>query len=525
MRSQHIGVGINMQLLSMEIDFNEEESTETSIFINFSIREYVDEIRKKNPAKCWPFGSLRDPDNKVVSSYHPSDIICSEDTTEFTEAPNLSKFENFNRKDDLPETTTDKIESLGIDSDMGRIVCNGSSELTSCKVNDGQNRHKNSVDEGAKIRHNVAADNNEAGRNRPPRKSQKFRLLSDIYKDPASEFRAGCDRTNPENVNRGFVAEIEDELDDDDVTLAAYFRKRKGVEITDSTLKKKRDIVGVEEPSVDQDRKSNPGPKDSIGKDSNGVISRKKSRTDNMDTQTMPEHKEDFQLRCSQKNNRFAKVSSKEATGKEKENEDSEMEVVMLLARHFNEEKQILRELETNTTCACVKGKIRERSKQSGNKPVTKTSSKTPTKHPFKKITKEKLENTFCSVQRRSLIPVKATTGGGFQSHIEMSMTKGAGIGPNAQNCATLVCSFNRNPADFSTPDGENKFKFIRVPYRLFLFFSAIAALPWFFLPPPVNLRSFVSFTASPSPIDSICCIQSKVIYIIDRSRARYDFE
>ncbi|KAI3732987.1 hypothetical protein L1987_64201 [Smallanthus sonchifolius] len=57
--------------------------------------------------------------------------------------------------------------------------------------------------------------------------------------------------------------------------------------------------------------------------------------------------------------------------------------------------------------------------------------------------------------------------------------------------------------------------------YRLFLFFSAIAVLPWFFLPPPVNLRPFVSFTASPSPVDSICLIQSKVIYIIDCSRAR----
>ncbi|KAI3814951.1 hypothetical protein L1987_14600 [Smallanthus sonchifolius] len=460
-RSQHIGVGINMQLLSMEIDLNKEESTETSIFINFSIREYVDEIRKKNPAKCWPFESLRNPENKVVSSYHPSDINCSEDTTEFTEAPNLSKFENFNGKEDLPETTTDKIESLEIDSDMGRIVYDGSSELTSCKVNGGQNRHENNVDEGAKIRHNVAADNNEAGRNQPRRKSQKFRLLSDIYKDPASELRAGCDRTNPENVNRGFVAEIEDELDDDDdddVTLAAYFRKQKGVEITDSTLKKKRDIVGVEEPSVDLDRKSNHGPEDSIGKDSNGVTSRKKSRTDDMDTKTMPEHRKDFRLQCSQKNNRFAKVSSKEATGKEKENEDSEMEAVMLLARHFNEEKQILRELETNTSCVCVKKKIQERSTHSGNKPVTKTSSKTATKHPFKKITKEKLENTYFSVQRRSFAPVKATTVGGFQSHIEMGMTKAAGIGPYAENCATLVCSFNRNPADFSTPNGENKF-------------------------------------------------------------------
>lgn len=130
----------------------------------------------------------------------------------------------------------------------------------------------------------------------------------------------------------------------------------------------------------------------------------------------------------------------------------------MLLARHFNEEKQILRELETNTTCACVKKTIREHSTQSGYKPITKTSSKTATKFQVKKNAKQKVENIFSSVQMKAFMPMKATTGGGFQSLVEMSMTKAAGVGPDAQNRTPLVCSFSRNPADFSTPNDENEF-------------------------------------------------------------------
>ncbi|KAL8223309.1 hypothetical protein R6Q57_019114 [Mikania cordata] len=437
----------NLQLLLMEIDLDEEETIETSKFINFSIREYVDEIRNKNPEKCWPFRSMGNRHKKVVSSYQSSESTFLSGT-EITEAPNSSKVENFNGKEDLPKPTT------GIDDDFGKIVDNGSSELTFYKVNVDQNRYENNVVEGAKIGHNVTADNNEPGRNRPRRKHQKFRLLSDLYKDPASELRAGCDRTNPENVNRKFVTEIDDEWDG--VTLAAYFRKQKDVELDDSTLKK-RNVIEDEKPSVDMDRKSNHESKYVNSMDSNIGASRKKSKTDETDTQTMPEHNKDILLQCSPKSNRSAEVSILEAAEKEKENEDCEMEAVMLLARRFNEEKQILCELETNMNCACVKKKIRKHSTQSGNKSITKKSSKTARKHPVKKITKEKLENTF-SVQRMCFIPVKATPSGGFQRHLRMSMTMADGVELNAQNCATLVCSFNMNPADFSIPNGENMF-------------------------------------------------------------------
>ncbi|XP_076945367.1 uncharacterized protein LOC143616416 [Bidens hawaiensis] len=411
------------------------------------------EIRKKDPEKCWPFGSMRDPDNKVASLYQspestllsgqswPSNINSSDDTTELTDAPTVMvKVENINGKEDRPETTTDVTESLEIDSYKEKAVY-GSSELTFCKVNNDQTIHEINVDEDAKTRHNEAADNIEPGRNRPQRKHKKYRLLADIYKDPASKLQARYDRPKTENVKRKFVAEIEDKSDDD-VTLAAYFKKQKGIEITDLTLSKKRSLTAVEEPSVDHDKKSNHGSVDSIGKDLNAGTLRKKCRTDGVKSQIIPDHKKDIRLQCNQTSNQLAEVSSKEATETEKENEDPEMEAVMLLARRFNDQKQILNTLDTRPSCACVKKKIRERTTQPGNKvnkPVTKTSSKTATKHRAKKITKKKLENAFSSVQ--------------------MSMMKAAAaVGPDAQTCADFVCSVNRNPADFSITNGENTF-------------------------------------------------------------------
>ncbi|XP_076886046.1 uncharacterized protein LOC143535768 [Bidens hawaiensis] len=453
----YTGAGDNQPSFSMEIKFNKEEITETIIFVDFSIREYVAEIRKKDPEKCWPFGSMRDPNNKVSFLYQspestllsgqswPSNINSSDDTTELTDAPNLFKAENINGKEDRPETTTDVTESLEIDSYKGKAVY-GSSELSFCKV-----IHEINVDEDAKTRHNEAANNIEPGRNRPRRKHKKYRLLTGIYKDPVSKLQARCDRPKTENVNRRFGAEIEDESDDD-VTLAAYFKKQKGVEITDLTLNKKRSLTAVDEPSVDFDKKSNFGSVDSIGKDLNAGTSRKKCRTDDVKSQIIPDHKKDILLQCNQ----LTEVSSKEATETEKENEDPEMEAVMLLARRFNDQKQILNTLDTHPSCACVKKKIRERTTQSSNTAtkhrvkkitnkkvqnpsVTKTSSKTATKHRAKKITKKKLENAFSSVQ--------------------MSMMKAAAaVGPDAQNCANFVCSINRNPADFSIPNGENTF-------------------------------------------------------------------
>ncbi|XP_076889436.1 uncharacterized protein LOC143540193 [Bidens hawaiensis] len=454
----YTGAGDDRPLFPMEIELKKEESSETSIFIDFSIREYVAEIRKKDPEKCWPFGSLPAPDNKVASLYQspestllsgqnwPSNINSSDDTTELTDAPNYLT------------------ESLEIDSDKGKAVYNGSSALTFCKVNGGQTQHEiNNVDEDAKIGHNEAADNIEPGGSRSRRKHKKFRLLSDIYKDPASKLQARYDRTKTEKVNRRFVAEIEDELDDD-VTLAAYFKKQKGVEITDSTLNKKRRLTAVEAPSVDQDKKSNHGSVDSVVKDLNAGTSRKKSRSNDVKSQIIQEHKKDIRLQCNQTSNQLAEVSGKKTTETEKENEDPEMEAVMLLARHFNDQKQILNTLETHPRCACVKKKIREHTTQSGNKSITKTSSNTATKHRVKKTANKKLENASVTktssktaTKHRAKKITKKKLENAFSS-AQMSMMKAAAAGPDAENCATFVCSINRNPADFSIPNDENAF-------------------------------------------------------------------
>ncbi|KAI3775075.1 hypothetical protein L1987_49643 [Smallanthus sonchifolius] len=239
---------------------------------------------------------------------------------------------------------------------------------------------------------NQDAGNCDRKRNIPQRKPETYRKLSDIYEDPESDLRARCQITTPVNVNRRFVPVIEDESDDDNVTLAEYFRKQKGVEITDSTLKKKKKIIEVEYPRVDQIKKSKQRSKDS-----------------------MAQQKKDFHSQCNNKFNRFAEVSYTEAT--ENENEDLEMEAVMLLASHFNEDEQTLSELKTNTTYVCV---------ESGNKSITNTSSKSvATKNPVV------YDDTHMKIAR---------------------------VLQDEHNFGTVVCCFNRNPAEFSLPDAESEF-------------------------------------------------------------------
>lgn len=70
--------------------------------------EYVAKIRSIDPKKCWPFGSLGDPNNnEVFTSYKstestflssqncPSDINCSDDIPEHIEAPNCKQRTRF----------------------------------------------------------------------------------------------------------------------------------------------------------------------------------------------------------------------------------------------------------------------------------------------------------------------------------------------------------------------------------------------------------------------------------------------
>lgn len=432
----------------MEIDFNKEERTETSHeFVNFSIREYVAGIRKKDRKKCWPFGSLGDPDNdEVFASYQfpkcrfipsqicPWDIDGSDYTPQHTEAP--------------PDYT---IESLGIE---GKTIYDG-------KVNNARFPQENSVDEGAQIGRTVAADNDEpVGRNRPRKKAQKFRLLSDILRDlagPSGGFHVRCNITNPDNVNSRFVTETEDESDD--ITLDAFFRKQKGVEVKIEKKKKKRKMIRVEELRVDRDKRSKRGFKDSnVG----------------------PGKQKDCPLE-----NRYAEICSTAPT--ETANEDSEMEAVMLLARHFNEEnpprptngaknaqmaqsgtrkKKETEPLETTRSirsspsssirkrnhdqrlfananisndpkvvCACVQKKIRMSSTRDGNYESIRSSGTVTEDRDFYADTHKKFSN----------------------KKLEIRKTKACRVDWDAENCVNLVCSINRNPADISIANAENK--------------------------------------------------------------------
>nr|GEU52438.1 protein embryonic flower 1 isoform X1 [Tanacetum cinerariifolium] len=459
-------------LLSMDIDLNKEESTETSEFINFSIREYVAEMRKKDPKKCWPFGSLGDPDNfEGFASYqstkstvlsdlnNPADINGSDDTPEHIVTPNSTKVEISNGNEDQPEPTTDMSESLGDNKITRKGINDGSSGLISSKVNNGQCQQKHTVTEGAIVGNNLAVDNDESDVDLPRRKPKKFRLVSDILKDPASELRARCDTINPENVNSRFTAEIEDESDDN-LTLDRFFKKHqlKGVKVNDSTLNKKRKLIKAEGPRVDKVKRSKHESKDSVENKLSvgpGIYSKKLIGTDGIDTQPMAKCMKNTGLPSSQETNKIVEVDNIEA--KETGSEDSEMAAVMLLARHFNEEnpsasEQILRELKINAACACVKKKIRD------HPTPFKTAAKNPVLYAEKqnKFLEEKLEEIFCSVQMNDHL--KDTTASGFKSQKKFCMKKAARKARVAQNRETLVCSVNRNPADFSIPKTRNKF-------------------------------------------------------------------
>ncbi|KAI3789745.1 hypothetical protein L2E82_02548 [Cichorium intybus] len=448
----------------LQIGLNKQENTKTSEFVNFSIREYVAEIRKKDRKKCWPFGSLGDPDKYDVFTSHQSvesSFLCSRNSPG-KEASNSSNKETFSGKEDRSQTT-DMIESLRINENMGKRINNGYPDSNSCNViYKTENPPENSA--------NGSDDDDEPGRNLPKRKHHRFRLLSDIL-------------TNLDNINTRCATETEDEWDD--VTLDALFRKQMGVEVTTMSKKKMR-TNRVEEPRFEKEEKSKCGSDESHGNDSDvGPVSgSRKTRIDDMDFQTMAKRKKvrppvkngagqsslgnkenvigmqkDGPLRCRRKSNQCTEVSRTEPT--ETGNEDSEMEAVMLLATHFNEEDpsspangakkaQSNMELEppeasklisssssgnkpsesgqdqgfaTGTTCACIQKKIR-----AGNKSIatfySQSSAKTATRDP--KIYGAKVaDNLTASV---------------------------------FQNRTTLVCSINRNPADFSIPNAENVF-------------------------------------------------------------------
>ncbi|XP_024980560.1 uncharacterized protein LOC112517380 [Cynara cardunculus var. scolymus] len=431
---QLMGTDICICLHSMEIDFNKEERTETSEeFANFSIREYVAGIRMNDRRKCWPFGSLGDPDSdEVFASYQfpecrfissqirPENIDGLDYTTEQTEAP-----------------LDYMIEYLGIE---GKTIYDD-------KVNNARFPQESSVDEGAKIGRTVAADNDEpARRNRPRKKAQKFLLLSDILRDlagPSGGYHVRCNMTNPDNVNSRFVTETEDESDE--ITLDAFFRKQKGVEVK-IKKKKKSKMVRVEELIIGRDKRSKRGSNDSNEKDSDVGPGKQKA--------------------CSLEN-RYAEVCSTAPT--KTANEDSEMEAVMLLASHFNEENPRL----TNGAKKAQKKtemELLETTKHVGSSPSSFKRERNRDQRLFAnaKISND-AEMVCACVQKKIRIRSSKTvtrdrdfyadTRKKFSKEkLEIRKMKAGRVEWNAENRVNLVCTMNRNPADISIANSENEF-------------------------------------------------------------------
>ncbi|CAH1439738.1 unnamed protein product [Lactuca virosa] len=399
----------------MEIGLNKQENTKTSEFMSFSIREYVAEIRKKDRKKCWPFGSLGDPEKyDVFASYqsvestflcsqnYPSDHIDgSDDKPEHKEASNPSNKETLNGKEDQDRSqTTDMIESLGANGiNICKRVNNGYPDSKSCKViYKDQNRTENSA--------NGSGDNDKPGRNQPRRKHQKLCLLSDILR-------------NLDKVNTKSTTESKDELDD--ITL--------DVKVT-TMSKNKMMTNGVEETRFENEEKSQCGSKNSHENDS------RKTRIDDMDFQAMTKRRK---VRPLEENG----IQSTEIA-----NEDSEMEAVMLLATHFNEENpsssgddaKRVQIVQSNMELESLEGEA--------SKHITTYSPILSSSGGYRAEFRH--DQGFAMGTPCACVHKKIRVSLGTENR-----SSTAGI---FQNNLTLVCSINRNPADFSIPNAQNVF-------------------------------------------------------------------
>ncbi|KAI3525029.1 hypothetical protein L1887_03700 [Cichorium endivia] len=341
------------------------------------------------------------------------------------------------------------IESLRINENMGKRINNGYPDSNSCinVIYKTDNQPENSA--------NGSDDDDEPGRNLPKRKHHRFRLLSDIL-------------TNLDNINTRCATETEDEWDD--VTLDALFRKQMGVEVTKMSKKKMR-TYRVEESRFEKEEKSKCGSDESHGNDSDvGPVSgSRKTRIDDMDFQTMAKRKKvrppvengagqsslgnkenvigmqkDRPLPCRRKSNQCTEVSPTEPT--EIGNEDSEMEAVMLLATHFNEEDpssppNAAKKAQSNMEVESPEAGKLISSSSSGNKP-----SESGQDQGF-------ATGTTCACVQKKIRVGLSLSGNKSMAKVADNLTASV-----FQNRATLVCSINRNPADFSIPNAENVF-------------------------------------------------------------------
>lgn len=107
-------------MLQTEIVVNKEANCQTSEFKNFCIRDYVAAIRERDPAKCWPFGSicefkyLNTQYVATTSQLPESSSWISLKVAEDTNAPKLPEVEIFKGKEVAFEAPTASLEiSIG----------------------------------------------------------------------------------------------------------------------------------------------------------------------------------------------------------------------------------------------------------------------------------------------------------------------------------------------------------------------------------------------------------------------------
>nr|KAJ0210453.1 hypothetical protein LSAT_V11C400197630 [Lactuca sativa] len=189
-----------------------------------------------------------------------------------------------------------------MDHSLKDIVMDGASKSSSRKLKDDvQYQNENSVCEGiidAGNETHIGVDdadganaNSDEERNLAGEKPQKFRLLSDIYK----QLRGPCDAVSAGYKDSDFSSESEED-DSDEFTLDTSVRKKKGARVNSKTgfaPKKRKRSCKERERSFVRAKRMKCVPADSCRKDSELGSKRhlRKTRTDEVDLRVMKKHK------------------------------------------------------------------------------------------------------------------------------------------------------------------------------------------------------------------------------------------
>lgn len=203
---------------------------------------------------------------------------------------------------DMVAAENDKPEDVVVvDHSLKYIVMDGASKSSSRKLKDDvQYQNENSVcediiDAGNETHIGFDDDgantNSDEERNLAGEKPQKFRLLSDIYK----QLRGPCDAVSAGYSDSDFSSESEED-DSDEFTLETCVRKKKGVRVNSKTgvaSKKRKRSWKERERSFVRAKRMKCVPTDSHRKDSELGSKRhlRKNRTDEVDLQVMKKHK------------------------------------------------------------------------------------------------------------------------------------------------------------------------------------------------------------------------------------------